>query len=178
MLGHRQIKGGTTTAALKRVYFYCVGLDGITPRDETGGQPQVGIDGGAFAGSGSIGVLVYISNGLHYADLADALVATGNIGKILITRYASATCPEIAGTSVHVVKHLMPIDGVSTVLTEGSINLAQAIALILDAVSSILSGADTTTITVKDPTGAADRIVLTVDEDGNRTAVAYTPPSV
>jgi hypothetical protein len=71
---------------------------------------------------------------------------------------------------------------VDAVLTEGSLNLPQTAALILDVVSSIRSGVPASgsagTITVKDPTGSNTRVAITVDSSGDITAVSYTPPSV
>lgn len=58
---------------------------------------------------------------------------------------------------------------------EGAITLRQAIRLILAAVAAKLSGAASTTVTIRDVNDTANRIVATVDADGNRTAVVLTP---
>lgn len=47
-------------------------------------------------------------------------------------------------------------------------------AVVMAAVAGELSGAATTTVTVKNHDGTDTRIVATVDADGNRSAVAYT----
>lgn len=57
-------------------------------------------------------------------------------------------------------------DGVETAYT-----LRQALRLILSAVSAKLSGAASTTVHIRNVTDTKDRIVATVDSDGNRTAV-------
>ncbi len=55
---------------------------------------------------------------------------------------------------------------------ETSITLKQALRLILAASAGKLSGAATTTITIRNVGDSKDRIIATVDSDGNRTAVA------
>lgn len=51
--------------------------------------------------------------------------------------------------------------------------LRQSLRLILAALSGKLSGAATTTVTIRDTNDSKDRITATVDSDGNRTAVSY-----
>lgn len=97
-----QIHVNEATASQRRVYFHLVDVtDGMTPEvGEAGGQPQVSIDGAAFADAG-IGVLVAVGNGRYYAELAQATVATA--GSIIQTRYKSANTAECPGDSVQVV---------------------------------------------------------------------------
>jgi hypothetical protein len=57
-------------------------------------------------------------------------------------------------------------DGIET-----SITLRQAIRLILAAEAGKLSGAATTTVTIRNVGDSKNRITATVDSDGNRTAV-------
>lgn len=54
---------------------------------------------------------------------------------------------------------------------ETGITLRQALRLKLAALAGKLSGAATTTVTIRDANDAKDRITATVDADGNRTAV-------
>jgi hypothetical protein len=49
----------------------------------------------------------------------------------------------------------------------------QSMRLILSSLAGKLSGAATTTVTIRSATDAKDRIVATVDSDGNRTAVTH-----
>lgn len=56
---------------------------------------------------------------------------------------------------------------------ETGYNLEAALRLILSAVAGKLSGAPGTTITIKNITDGTNRIVATVDSNGNRTAVTY-----
>jgi hypothetical protein len=49
----------------------------------------------------------------------------------------------------------------------------QSMRLMLSALAGKLSGAATTTVTIRDAADSKDRIVATVDSDGNRTAVTH-----
>lgn len=99
----RQIQVNESAAAHRRVYFHLVAPDGVTAvTTEAGGQPQVSIDGGAWANT-NIGVLVAIGNGRYYADLAIALLST--VGTVLETRYKSGNTAECPGDSVEVVQY-------------------------------------------------------------------------
>ncbi len=54
---------------------------------------------------------------------------------------------------------------------DGSLTIGQAFKIMLSALAGKVSGAGTTTITFRDVSDTKDRIVATVDENGNRTAV-------
>lgn len=56
---------------------------------------------------------------------------------------------------------------------ETGYNLKEALRLILASVAGKLSGAETTTITIRNVPDSKNRIVATVDSNGNRTAVTY-----
>lgn len=64
--------------------------------------------------------------------------------------------------------HLDRTDGVETGLTP-----REAHRLVVASAAGKLSGADSTTIAIRDTNDTKDRITATVDEDGNRTAVTY-----
>ena len=57
---------------------------------------------------------------------------------------------------------------------ETGYTLRQSTRLMLAALAGKLSGADGTTVTIRDVNDTADRIVATVDSNGNRTAVVLT----
>src|SRR4051812_48001025 len=99
----RPIKAGESVAARRRLYFQLVGADGISPASEAGGQPQVSIDGGAWAGAGSVGVLSHVGNGRHYADLDASAVAAS--GSWIESRYKSGSTAECPGDSALVVSY-------------------------------------------------------------------------
>lgn len=58
-----------------------------------------------------------------------------------------------------------------TEVIEGSYTAAELLRIIAAALAGEVSGAATTTITIQGVDGATDRIVATVDSDGDRTAV-------
>lgn len=62
---------------------------------------------------------------------------------------------------------------VSGISVESSYDLKQALRLILSATAGKVSGADTTTITFRNVGDSKNRIVATVDTDGNRTGITY-----
>lgn len=65
------------------------------------------------------------------------------------------------------------VNGILAGIIEGTITLQEAQRLQLAAAAGKLSGAATATITIKDTTDTKNRIVATVDADGNRTAMTY-----
>lgn len=107
----RLIKANESTAARRYVFFHLVdATDGITAETgESGGQPQVSSNGGAWTNTG-IGTLTSIGNGRYYAELTQTLVQTA--GTYVETRYKSANTAECPGDSVHVVG-FDPNDGTS-----------------------------------------------------------------
>jgi len=60
---------------------------------------------------------------------------------------------------------------ISEQVVEGSRTVQQALRIILSALAGKLSGADTTTVKIRDTGDTKDRITATVDSKGNRTAV-------
>lgn len=63
------------------------------------------------------------------------------------------------------------VDEILDEVVEGTTTLRQAIKLLLSFVSAKVSGAGTTTVTFRDIGDTKDRITMTVDADGNRSAV-------
>jgi len=67
-------------------------------------------------------------------------------------------------------------DGLDNVVVETGVNARQSLAAILATTSGVSSGQSGATPTFKNPAGSATRVVGTVDEDRNRTAVTLTLP--
>lgn len=106
------VKANETDPTRRRVYFYILLADGITPApDEANGQPQISVNGAAWTDAG-IATLTAIGNGSYYADLTQPTVAT--VGTRIRSRYKSAATAEIPGNDILVVAH-DPLDLVSSV---------------------------------------------------------------
>jgi hypothetical protein len=95
---------------------------------------------------------------------------TGSVGSVV--------APVTVGTNNDKVGYFLAAAGLDAIVVEAGINARQALALTMDAVGSgILSNAIGPIITVLDPTGAHNRLVVTTDANGDRTAIVLTPPS-
>lgn len=95
------------------------------------------------------------------ANVDDILADTGTAGVVVAT--ASKTGYALSATGV---------DGVlDEAIGDGTITMRQALKALVAAVGGILSGAATTSITIRNNADTADVIVATVDADGNRSAV-------
>lgn len=58
---------------------------------------------------------------------------------------------------------------------DGTLTLRQALRVLIAGMAGKLSGAATTTVTIRNTADSANVIVATVDADGNRSAVTVTP---
>jgi hypothetical protein len=58
---------------------------------------------------------------------------------------------------------------------DGTLTVRQALRICVAALSGKLSGAGTTTITIRNAADSADVVVATVDASGNRSATTITP---
>lgn len=114
-MGNRLIRIAEPTAARRRLYFHLVQADGITPATgEAGGQPQVSLDGGAFANTG-ITPLVAIGSGRYYAEI-DAPAAEAHYE----TRYKSAGTAECPGDSAESAWALPGDEGTFSTVAAGA----------------------------------------------------------
>lgn len=101
-------------------------------------------------------------------NLAAALSATGTLTNS-ITNLVNLSA-DIGGAEA------LSAQGLATALLdandiETNFSLRESIRLMLSALAGKVSGAPGTTITIRDINDTVDRIVATVDADGNRTAV-------
>lgn len=198
-----RINKNEATAARRRVYFFLVGTDGITPATgEAGGQPQVSVDGGAWTSTG-IGTLTHIGNGVYYADLSQSLVNVDNA--VIRTRYKSVNTAECPGDTAIVDVEVEQAAACKALLEDGTFGLAAietlvddlesrltatragyldelpdldvAVSTLLDRIPSALTitNGKVTVATNEDKTGYS----LTSDYEAAKTALAasaYTPP--
>ncbi len=93
-------------------------------------------------------------------DTAATLADTGTDGVVVAA--ASKTGYQLSATGV---------DDILDEAYEGTTTLRQFLRLAASALFGKLSGAATTTVTIRDEADGKDRITATVDSDGNRSAV-------
>ncbi len=123
----------------------------------TGNTPQTG-DAYAIVNSGTHGNAALKTLIDTVDTVVDSILAdVGTDGVVL----SSATQQSIATALLDLS------NGVET-----SYTLRQALRLILSSAAAKLSGAATTTVTIRDIADTKDRITATVDASGNRTAVS------
>jgi hypothetical protein len=67
--------------------------------------------------------------------------------------------------------------GLDAVVTETGLNIRQATSLNTAALCGVLSGAGTSTVTIKGAGVGTTRIVASIDGSNNRTALTLTPPT-
>ena len=95
------IKRTETEAARKRAIFRLeLKATGGPANAEAGGQPQMSVNGGAWANT--VNVLVLVGNGMYYLQLDDAEIDYDSLTKLLF-RYASAAVFE-AGPAVQITE--------------------------------------------------------------------------
>jgi hypothetical protein len=114
--------------------------------------------------------------GLTNINLPDqAMNITGNLSGSV-----GSVAGNVAGTVASVVTktgYVLAATGLDSIVVEVGLNARQALAINASASGGKLSGAATTTITILGAGVATTRILATVDEDGNRSAVTLTPPA-
>jgi hypothetical protein len=66
-------------------------------------------------------------------------------------------------------------ESVSSSIIEGTITLKQALQLLLSVMAGKVSGGGTTTITFRDTGDGTNRVIATVDSNGNRSAITLNP---
>jgi hypothetical protein len=141
---------------------------------------------GAFAGvaSFSANVIAALSASGTFAGVASfagATVAKGNISaafagvaSFVAIRYATGTLsgsfsPPVTLEAQGFSSYLLDQEDIESGLT-----LRQALRLVAAATAGKISGGGTATVTIRNAVAdGADRIVATVDSDGNRTAITY-----
>jgi hypothetical protein len=133
-------------------------------------------NGGAF---GSISPTV-TDRGSGWYNLALAAGDTDTLGDLAIHATASGCDPT---DTLYQVVAFNPYDAAALGLTglllpgttvESGLSALNALKLIVSSVAGKLSGAATTTITIRNAVAdTKNRIVATVDTDGNRSAITY-----
>lgn len=114
-------------------------------------------------------------------DLAGAATAIGHAAAALTGAGGATGTATALGTlaaSINVTGDLLTTgnvgDAVWAVLIEAGLTAQQAMRLIAAATAGKVSGAETSTITIRNAVDDdTDRIIATTDADGNRTAITY-----
>jgi hypothetical protein len=130
----------------------------------------------AMSTVGSIGVLLAtMVDAAISSRLAEAAYTGSPTGDIALIKAKTDNLPAAPAavsdvpTANAVADALLDrADGV-----QASWTLRQALRIVLAALGGKVSGADTTTITFRDPGDTKNRIVATVDGSGNRSSVTY-----
>lgn len=95
-------------------------------------------------------------------------------GGVLVAAIASGAITAAAVATGAIDADALAADAVDEILDEvieGAVTLRQAIRLLLSAMTAKCSGGGTTTITFRDIGDTKDRLIMTVDASGNRSAV-------
>ncbi len=122
---------------------------------------------GAFTGTTSV---------FTAPALANAPAGTDPWATALPGSYGAGT----AGADLYSLFHTgvaLTSAGLDAVVIETSLNARQALSIIAAQSAGVLAGATTTSITFAGAGVATNRITATVDTNGNRTAVALSPPA-
>jgi len=147
----------------------------------------VGEISGELTMSGNIGALAGLSGAIEGTfTLAAIPYATATMSGDITSETASLTAASIAATVWNALATEYNATGTMgeklngagsagnpwTETIETGMNAAQAMRLITAALAGKISGADTSTVTIRNAVADnADRIIATVDTDGNRTAI-------
>ncbi len=108
---------------------------------------------------------------------------TGSVGSVVgavgsVTGAVGSVTGNVGGNVTGSVGTLTAtaIDSIlDDTIGDGTITARQALRVILAAIAGKLSGAATTTVTIRNVADSANVIVATVDASGNRTATTVTP---
>jgi hypothetical protein len=127
-----------------------------------------GITAASFA-AGAIDAAAIANNAIDSATLATDVTAriASAVWDAVRASYATAGSFGDIDTTADIA------DGVLDEVVEGSYTLRQLIRLIAAAAGAKLSGAATTSVAIRDFADTKNRIVATVDADGNRTPTSY-----
>lgn len=104
---------------------------------------------------------------IKWTGLSPALAVSDNDNRVTVE--VNGTITGAAWSSYHI-----PVKIVRRTLADGDIdgyNLEQAMKICLSALAGKISGAGTGTVTIRSADDTVNRIVASVDDDGNRTSI-------
>jgi len=110
-----------------------------------------------------------LGDGYYVFDITQA---ESNGDYILISPTSSTSDVQVMGCPVALDTN-NTVSEIIEGITDGSYDLQEMVRIGFAVLAGIGSGGGTSTVTYKDPTGTKNRIVATVDEDGNRAPISY-----
>lgn len=143
-----------------------------TAADPTDGV-RLGLTALPNAAAGASGGLPTGDNAGKVALQADQAVNASKFGGQTVTAAAGVTVPAIIASPSDVPSADANADALldRAAGVETNRTMRQAMRLMLAALAGKLSGGATTTVTIRDTNDSINRIVATVDADGNRSSV-------
>lgn len=157
------VAAAINTGAITSAKFAAGAIDAAAIADNA-------IDAGAIA-SDAIAAAKIATGAITAAKFAAGAIDATAVAAGAITSATFAT-DAITSTSLH----SSAVDEIlDDTIGDGTLTARQALRVVVAALAGKLSGAATTTITIRNAADSADVIVATVDADGNRSAVTVTP---
>lgn len=141
------------------------------------------IASGSATGSGDAtigGVVNIVASGSALGDgsvdmgaIINLLASGSALGSGSVTLIATANIIAEGGGVAELSSEGLAQSLLDSQEVEANHTVRESLRLILSAVAGKLSGAETTTVAIRNVTDTKNRIVATVDANGNRTAVTY-----
>lgn len=183
-----------------RVTFPIFDADGDLVTGAAGLDSEYSVDGGAFADCTSEAVEIAAASGIYYLDLTAGemngdtvavIVKTTTVGAkttpivlypaessdipVQVTAMANNVVTAAAIATGAIDADALAADAVDEIwdeVAEGTVTARQMLRLFLAALAGLSSGGGTVTIRFRDEADSKNRIVASVDANGNRTAIA------
>ena len=163
-----------------RVTFPILDGDGDLVSGAAGLDCEYSGDAGAFDDCTNEAIEIATSSGIYYLDLTAAEMNYDTVAVLIKTSTSGAkTTPivfypaEDTDIPVNITAiAAAALDDIHDEVVEGSLTHREIERIILSALAGKSSGGGTPTLKFRDVADTKDRISVTVDEDGNRTAVS------
>ena len=138
--------------------------------------PAALVAGRIDASVGAMAANVLTSTAINADAITAAKIADGAIDA---ATFAAGAINAAAIATGAIDADALAADAVDEILDEqigdGTITMRQALRVLIAGMAGKLSGAATTTVTIRNVADSADVVVATVDANGNRSAVTVTP---
>jgi hypothetical protein len=156
---------GDTTAA-DNLEAALDGTGGVTITAALTGNVTGNLSGSVGSVTGAVGSVTGAVGSVGAGGIAAATFAAGAIDAAAIAADAIGASELAAGAVDEIL---------DDTIGDGTITVRQALRILIAGMAGKLSGAATTTVTIRNLADSADVVVATVDADGNRSAVTVTP---